>query len=149
MSEPEAGHPVDVRAEQPKAARPPGFVTITAVLVEDDPAAREGLTRLLTAAGVQVLAAAATVAEGHRTIAELRPDVAVIDSHLPDGLGVNLCHTITAQTPSVAVVIHSGLVTGRDEREARRVGAAAVVAKTIRGDELLDAIRTVSIRSGR
>jgi response regulator of citrate/malate metabolism len=34
----------------------------------------------------------------------------VIDNHLPDGTGIDLCRTLTAQTPSVRLLIHSGTI---------------------------------------
>jgi two-component system response regulator DevR len=111
----------------------------TVVLVEDHEMLRDQLATLIGDAGMRVLAAVGTMKEGHRAIIALRPRVAVLDNHLPDGYGVDLCRTLTTESPDVNVIICSADVTPTEELEARSVGAA-VVPKSIRGAELLDAL---------
>lgn len=114
---------------------------LTVVLVEDHAVLREQLTLLLADSGIDVLATAATVQAGYETVLARRPDVAVLDNQLPDGLGVDLCRRLTAQAPGIAVVMHSGAMTSADRLEAFEAGAAAVIPKSIRVDALVQAIK--------
>jgi len=111
-------------------------------LVEDHVVLRDELVNLLVGAGADVLAAVGTVDEGHRVVTAHLPDVAVIDNHLPDGRGIDLCRRLRQAAPEVTLLLHSATLTSADEQEALEAGAAAVVAKAIRGDRLLHAIAT-------
>jgi two-component system, NarL family, response regulator DevR len=115
---------------------------ITVVLVEDDDAMRRQLVLLLESCGMSVVAAVPSAREGGEAVAAWQPAVAVIDNHLPDGRGVDLCRTLHLEYPGVALLIHSGLLGPDEEGEAMTVGAVAVIPKTIRGDLLIDAIRS-------
>jgi two-component system response regulator DevR len=117
--------------------------TITVALVEDHVMLRDQLTALLSEAGVHVVATAGTIRDGHRAIVEGRPLIAVIDNQLPDGSGIDLCKSIAEEFPEVRVVIHSGVLTAEEERAAYDAGALAVVPKSIRGTELLEAVQRV------
>lgn len=113
---------------------------MTACVVEDHVQLREQIVALLASAGVEVLAAVGSVAEGSKAVCHHLPTVAVIDNQLPDGRGIDLCRALTAAAPGVRLLLHTGVVTVDDEREARAAGAEAVIPKSIRGLELLQAI---------
>jgi two-component system response regulator DevR len=123
-------------------ADPPGATdVITVVLVEDHAILAKLLTQLLTDAGIQVLATAGTRHDGHHLVTTHRPHLAVIDNELPDGSGIDLCRSLSAQVPEVALLLHTGYTNTLDTRAAMDAGAAAVVLKSPRGDGLLQAIR--------
>jgi DNA-binding NarL/FixJ family response regulator len=121
---------------------------LTVVLVEDHDLVREQLAGLLGQAGIDVLATAATIQDGYETVLAHRPDVAVLDNQLPDGLGVDLCRRLTSQVPDLSVVMHSGAMTSADRLEALDAGATAVIAKSVRVDALVQAIRSRPGRPG-
>ncbi|MFL6108580.1 MAG: response regulator, partial [Marmoricola sp.] len=87
---------------------------------------------------------ASTVADAARQIAELLPDVAVLDARLPDGSGIDLCARLRETVPGVRSLI----LTSYDDEEAIvsaiRAGAAGYVLKEVQGDSLLSAVRTVA-----
>jgi DNA-binding NarL/FixJ family response regulator len=125
--------------ETPTGETQPAHVTV--VLVEDHAVVRDQLAGILGRAGIDVLATAATVQAGYETVLACRPDVAVLDNLLPDGLGIDLCRRLTAQVPGIPVVMHSGAMTSAERLEALDAGAAAVIPKSIRVDALIQAIR--------
>jgi len=113
----------------------------TVCLVEDHPELRRHLEEFLHAAGHLVLDAVGTFSEGRTVIIDRHPDVAIIDNQLPDGRGVDLCRELCVAVPAVVLLLHTAIVSADLSAEAKHAGAAAVVAKSVRGTELLDAIR--------
>ena len=110
------------------------------VLVEDHPAVREQLTAVLRTAGLDVIAAVGDLLGGLEAVRRMRPDVVVVDNRLPDGRGVELCEMLAREVPESALIVHSGAVTGPEIRHALAIGVRAVVPKSLRGRELLDAV---------
>jgi two-component system response regulator DevR len=120
---------------------------VTVCLVEDHAMLREQLCELLADSGIEVLAAVGTMREGEAAVITHRPDVAVIDNRLPDGRGIDLVRTLALADLPVTLLLHSATATTADVREALQAGAAAVIVKTIAGDNLLAAIRRLPPRS--
>lgn len=120
----------------------PSDAAVTVCLVEDHVELRNQLCRLITKAGMNVLAAVGTLREGEVAITDHLPDVAVIDNRLPDGRGIDLCRTLSRTTPEVTLLLHTGIVTDALTLEALEAGATAVISKIIRSDGLLEAIRS-------
>ena len=56
-------------------------------------------------------------------------DLYVLDKHLPDGSGIELCETLTKITPRVPCIFYTGDAYEIHRREAFAAGAAAFVAK--------------------
>jgi two-component system cell cycle sensor histidine kinase/response regulator CckA len=111
----------------------------TILNVEDDLLCRFGVTYLLRSAGFQVLEAG-TVAEALPLVAD-KPDLVLLDVHLPDGSGFDVCRRIkedpaTAAIPVVflsAVAVQGedrirGLALGADDYLVKPVEPAVVVA---------------------
>jgi len=115
---------------------------ISLVLVDDHPAVRTGLQSLLDhEPGLQVIATAATGREGFNAIAELEPPVAVVDYHLPDEDGLILCLRTRALPRPPRIIIYSAFAAARLAVLTVVAGAAALVSKNGRPEELLAAIR--------
>jgi len=110
------------------------------VLVEQHPVARGLLADFLGAAGVQVLAATADVADAIDAATSLDPDVTVVDHGLPGRGAAALCRSLADVAPHIPVLIHYAVLTPEDETALRSVPAAALVPKNVRGLELLEAI---------
>jgi DNA-binding NarL/FixJ family response regulator len=77
----------------------------TVVLVDDHPVFRHGLAALLGEDGIEVVAHAATAAEACAAAAQHRPDIVIMDLHLPDGSGVEATRQILLAQPGIRVLV--------------------------------------------
>ena len=77
------------------------------LVIEDDPEIRAIACELLQAEGLETLGVG-SLREALRTIERgVRPSVAVIDAHLPDGSGVAFCRRLKAADPAVRCLLFS------------------------------------------
>jgi DNA-binding NarL/FixJ family response regulator len=109
------------------------------VLVEDHPVLRRRFAGELIEAGLTV-AAVDSLRAGHEAVAARTPDVAVVDTALPDGRGIDFCRALRTVQPQVVLLLHTGLVNPAEAQEAMEVGVAAVVPKAIRSGDLVAAV---------
>jgi DNA-binding NarL/FixJ family response regulator len=79
---------------------------------------------LLAEQGLDVVGGAGSAAEAHRQIAELRPDVALIDIDLGDDSGLELARQLREQ-PDQGAVPHLILISTHDEAEYADLTAAS------------------------
>jgi len=122
-----------------------------AVIAEDSVLLREGLTRLLADAGIEVVAAVGDADALLRTVDDLQPDVAIVDvrmppSHTDEGLRAAL--VLRRQWPDVAVLVLSQYVEERYAAELLATDTRGVgyLLKDRVADvaEFLDALRRVA-----
>ncbi len=114
-------------------------------LVDDHELVRRGLRQLLEIEpDIDVVGESATATEAIRRIPALRPDVAILDTRLPDGSGIDVCREVRSRCPSVAALI----LTSYDDDEALfqaiMAGASGFLLKQVRGGDLVDAVRRVA-----
>ena len=119
--------------------------TIDVFLLDDHEIVRRGVRGLLEAAGdVAVVGESGSAEEARRRIPALRPDVAILDSRLPDGTGIDVCREVRSRDPAIRALI----LTSYDDDDALfsaiMAGASGYVLKQIRGSDLLDAVRRVA-----
>jgi DNA-binding NarL/FixJ family response regulator len=93
---------------------------------------------------VDVVAEAGGVAEALAAIAAERPDVVLLDVHMPDGGGVEVIRQIAPQQPGVRFLALSVSDAAEDVIAVIRAGARGYVTKTISGPELADAVCRVA-----
>jgi DNA-binding NarL/FixJ family response regulator len=108
------------------------------LVVDDDPAFRGLVVRMLARMGFAVVGEVGTVAEAESAAAALRPDAALVDVGLPDGNGLALARTLAALPWGPRVVLTS---TDRDATTcegARSIGAAGFIPKDDLPDGSLD-----------
>jgi DNA-binding NarL/FixJ family response regulator len=123
-------------------------MTVRIVLVEDHELFRAGVRAELAAlAGdpprVEVVGEAGSVEEGVRVIRALRPDVVLLDVHLPGGGGQSVI-TGGRDDPDPPRFLALSVSDAVDDVIAVvRAGARGYVTKTIGAAELLDAIERV------
>ena len=80
--------------------------TIRVLLVDDHPVFRHGLRALLASLGiVDVVGEGASGEDAVELAQQLRPDVVVMDLHMPGLGGVNATRRITAAMPGIGVLV--------------------------------------------
>ncbi|SCL41215.1 DNA-binding response regulator, NarL/FixJ family, contains REC and HTH domains [Micromonospora pallida] len=114
---------------------------VRVMVVDDHPMWRHGVARDLTEAGHLVVA---TTGEGHQAVriaSAARPDVVVLDLHLPDAGGVEVIRGLRAALPEVRVLMLSASGEEQDVLEAVKAGATGYLLKSAAVAEFLDAVR--------
>ncbi len=115
---------------------------IRILVVDDHTLFRRGLTALLQRdPQFEVVGDAGDAGEAQRRAHDLRPDVILLDNHLPGVNGVDALPALHGVVPGVKVLM---LTVSEDERDlaaALRGGACGYLLKTIEGDALSQAIR--------
>src|SRR4051812_22939814 len=117
----------DFRLAIPRPSRAPARIALmptSVIVVDDDPAFRGLVVRMLARMGFEVVGQAGTVAEAERAAAELRPDAALVDVGLPDGNGLVLARTLAALPWRPRVVLTSTDPDATTCECARSIGAA-------------------------
>lgn len=118
---------------------------IRVLVVDDHPLFRDGLTGLLaTVSDVEVVAAVGDGDEAVRRAVELQPQVVLMDLNLPGTPGLEATRRITAQAPSVAVLVLTMVDDDDSVLAALKVGARGYLLKGAVQEEVLAAIRAVA-----
>ncbi len=102
----------------------------TVLLVDDDPDFRALARRMLTAAGLHVVAEADTVAAARDAALALRPDTALVDVGLPDGDGVTLARSLAELPWRPRVLLTSSDPDAAAPNDVRESGARGFVPKS-------------------
>jgi DNA-binding NarL/FixJ family response regulator len=114
------------------------------LIVDDHPVVREGLETMLNyEQDLNVCAQAEDAPQALQAIAELNPDIAIVDISLKNSDGIELTKTIKAKYPELAVII---LSVHDESVYAERVllaGAQAYLMKDAVPENIVKAIRTV------
>jgi DNA-binding NarL/FixJ family response regulator len=118
---------------------------IRMLLVDDHPALRTGLTAVLRSEpGLVPLGTAASEEELWPALTRTRPDVVLLDYHLPPADGLVLCRRIKRTMPPPKVLLYRAYADASLVIPAVLAGADGVVNKGAPAAELYDAIRTVA-----
>jgi DNA-binding NarL/FixJ family response regulator len=112
------------------------------VIVDDHGIFRSGVRAELEGL-VEVLADTGTVDEAVREIERHKPDVALIDVHMPGGGGVEVIRQVTGSMPGQRFLALSVSDAAEDVIAVVRAGARGYVTKSISGEELAAAVRRV------
>ena len=115
------------------------------VLIADDHAVvREGTRQILEQdEGLEVVAEASDGEQAVRLTGEHRPDVAIIDIAMPGVDGIEATKRIKALYPATAILILSAYDDDQFVFNLVEAGAAGYLLKSVRGRELVDAVRAV------
>src|ERR1041384_5679321 len=113
------------------------------VLVDDHGLFRSGV-RAELGRQVEVVGEAEDVQPAIALISELKPDVVLLDVHLPGGGGQAVIESVKSSNPDVKFLALSASDAPEDVIAVIRAGARGYVTKTISTAELADAVRRVA-----
>ena len=117
---------------------------IRVLLAEDHALFRQGLRELLDAAGLSVIGEASDGTSAVRLTRELRPDVVVMDLHMPRMDGIDATSEIMkAERPPIVLVLTVS-TTNDDVLDAIAAGASGYLLKDAAADEIVNAVRNAS-----
>jgi DNA-binding NarL/FixJ family response regulator len=116
---------------------------MTRVLIVDDHELFRAGVRGQVEPGVEVVGEAADVDEAVRLIEEEKPDVVLLDVHMPDGGGVEVLRRASELRSPPRFLALSASDAAEDVIAVIRAGARGYVTKSISAAELLDAIERV------
>jgi len=120
---------------------------ITVAIVEDNDTVRQTLSELIDGAPTfKCVCTCATAKEAMAELPRLRPDVALMDIHLPGESGISCTARLKASMPELQVII---LTVYKDTElifRALKAGASGYLLKRAPTDEILRAI--AEVRSG-
>lgn len=116
------------------------------VFVADDHALfRDGLHALLASVpDMDVIGEAADGAEAIRRVAELQPDVVLMDIQMPGPNGIDATRRILRTSPHIGIIIVTMFEDNDSVFRAMRAGARGYVLKGAGQDEMLRSIRAVA-----
>ncbi|MDQ2749319.1 MAG: response regulator transcription factor [Actinomycetota bacterium] len=116
----------------------------TRVLLVDDHAMFRSGVRAELGDRVDVVGEAGTPAEAIAAIRSSRPEVVLLDVHMPEGGGLAVIEVIAPELPDVRFLALSVSDAAEDVIALIRAGARGYVTKTISADDLADAITRVA-----
>lgn len=115
---------------------------ISVVMADDHPRMRTRIRQALEAGGCVVHGEGESAADAVAMSLEHRPDVALLDIHMP-GNGITAAREITRSLPGTAVVMLTASAEDDDLFDSLRAGASGYLLKDTDPDVLVDEIRAV------
>lgn len=127
---------------------PPAGAPIRVVIVEDDRLVRVGLAAIVDSEdGMMVVGEAADGNEALRVVAQADPDVVLMDVRMPglDGIAATAALTARAGTDRPKVLVVTTFEYDDYVYEAFKAGASGFLLKRAHPDELVEAVRMVTL----
>ncbi|MDR3079450.1 MAG: response regulator transcription factor [Streptomyces sp.] len=114
------------------------------VVADDQTVVREGIVMLLgLLPGIDVVGAAGDGDEAVKLVAELAPDVVLMDLRMPRCDGVEATRRIRVEYPGTQVVVLTTFADDESLFPALRAGARGYLTKDAGGDEIVRAVQSV------
>jgi len=117
---------------------------ISVLLVDDHLLMREGLRQLFSLEeDIRVIGEAVDGIEALQKVRQLRPDVVLMDIHMPGVDGITVTQQVVREFPEIAVIILSMQQQNQQVLQAVKSGARGYLLKTASVHEVAEAIRVV------
>jgi len=118
---------------------------ITVVLADDHGVLRDGLSAVLnTEPDIKVVGLAANGREAMDLVADLQPDVVILDIEMPEMTGLEAIGPIRWLSLDTRVIMLSMHLTDNHMRSAFQSGARGYILKESAGEEVVEAVRAVA-----
>jgi len=118
---------------------------IRLILVDDHAVVTEGISILLARfSDLEIVGTASRGADALGLVDATHPDVVLMDLSMPDVDGVEATRRVIAAHPHARILALTAFIDHRLVNEAMAAGAAGYLLKSVSGDELAAAIRTVA-----
>lgn len=114
------------------------FLKLRVMLVDDHNLFLEGLENLLNSEGIQVIGVAQDGLEALAKARQLKPDVILMDIHMPRCDGVSATRLIKAEMEDTKIVMLTMSEDEADLFEAVRSGASGYLLKNLDAEEFFD-----------
>jgi DNA-binding NarL/FixJ family response regulator len=119
-------------------------VRIRTLVVEDFPLMRDAFAAALARdPGIEVVGTAGDGREGLARAHELRPDVMLVDLHMPELGGVMLLERLRTELPEVRAIVVTATEKSEPLLDSIAAGAAGYLTKRASAEELRQAVLTV------
>jgi DNA-binding NarL/FixJ family response regulator len=125
-----------------RGSTPSGVLRV--VIADDHPFYRQGLAKLLTQSGVEVVGQASNGPAAIELVERLAPDVAVVDLNMPGMSGVEVTRRLHERMPASRVLVVSVSAQEDDVTEAILAGASGYVLKDGPVEEVVAGIRAAA-----
>jgi DNA-binding NarL/FixJ family response regulator len=119
--------------------------TIRVLIADDQQMVRQGFTVLLnTQPGIEVVGQAVHGLDAIAKVAELEPDVVLMDIRMPELGGIDATRRITEATPHIKVLVLTTFDLDEYVYDALRAGASGFLLKDASADQLAEAVRVIA-----
>lgn len=114
------------------------------LIVDDHPIVAEGLQKLILAKAIATRCLTVyTAKECLKILKVFNPDLVLLDYHLPDGNGIDLCKMIKQENDKTKILVVSSFREHSIVKLMIDNGASGYVLKNASEEEIIDAIQTV------
>jgi DNA-binding NarL/FixJ family response regulator len=127
-----------------KRAAGTGMKAVPVILIEDNRLLRDGLSALLSAQGLKVIATAESGGEALRQVARLKPQLVLLDSALGDRDGLRLVEAVRKASPASKLIVMHLLPAHEDVVAFVRAGVSGFIMKDASVAEFVATIRSVA-----
>jgi DNA-binding NarL/FixJ family response regulator len=118
---------------------------VRVVIADDQQMVRQGFTVLLNAQpGIEVVGQAVDGLDAVAKVAELTPDVVLMDIRMPELGGIEATRRIVGERPDIKVLVLTTFDLDEYVYEALRAGASGFLLKDASADKLAEAVRVVA-----
>jgi two-component system response regulator DesR len=116
------------------------------LIADDNEAVREELAAYLEEEGFEVVGSVGNGVDAFEQAASIRPDVVLMDLHMPAMDGIAAMAVIKARAPEMPVVVLTAFSQRDNKWAAELTGAASFLDKDTPLPELAEALRSAAVR---
>ena len=118
-------------------------MTTTILLADDHPMIRTAIEVLLRDTGFEIVGTAATGDEAFGLLAQLQPEILLLDLQMPGGTGMEVIRRLDGNAEAPPVVILTAAIDDSSLMEARALGVRGIVLKNSDPAYLLECLERV------